>query len=41
MNVKLVVFRGENLVSFDPVDFLVMSDVIYYEEVCLNYFYED
>ena len=23
---------GENLTSFNPVDFLVMSDVIYYEE---------
>ena len=31
------VLRGENLKSFDPVDLLVMSDVIYYEEVCLTH----
>jgi hypothetical protein len=34
---NLTVLRGENLKSFDPVDLLVMSDVIYYEEVCLTH----
>ena len=37
----LVNFRGENLLSFNPVDFLIMSDVIYYEEVSLDMLYKE